>query len=88
MNAATNAAPYARRPDLDAIRETVESGEVTKHRAEDQLLELCDEIDRLKREHAAELAAARKAHADEVAEIIAEYNETLYQLEADAKDAR
>ena len=38
--------------DIEAIRETVESGEVTKYRAEDQLLELCDEVERLRETHA------------------------------------
>ncbi|MFG3340582.1 hypothetical protein [Glycomyces sp. NPDC048151] len=38
--------------DVDAIREIVESGEVTKHRAEDQLLALCDEVERVREMHA------------------------------------
>ncbi|THV43466.1 hypothetical protein [Glycomyces buryatensis] len=38
--------------DLDAVRETVESGEVTKHRAEDQLIELCAEVEQLRETHA------------------------------------
>lgn len=38
--------------DIKAIRETVESGEVTKHRAEDQLIELCDEVEQVREMHA------------------------------------
>lgn len=40
------------RVDIDAVRETVESGEVTKHRAEDQLIELCNEVERLREQNA------------------------------------
>lgn len=65
--------------DVDGIRETVESGEVTKHRAEDQLTALCDEVEHLR----AELARSRQAHTDEVAEILAETDAETDRLTAE-----
>lgn len=56
----------APRVDLAAIRETVESGEVTKHRAEDQLIELCDEVERTREMH----AKLRALHNKTVASLI------------------
>lgn len=64
---------HAKPVDTDAIRETVESGEVTKHRAEDQLLELCDEVEYLRKSYAA-LEADWEASDAEVARLTAAEN--------------
>lgn len=58
----------APRVDIDAIRETVESGEVTKHRAEDQLIELCDELEQAREMH----AKLRALYDNNVASLIAQ----------------
>jgi chromosome segregation ATPase len=76
--------PTPRRGDLDAIRETVESGEVTKHRAEEQLLELCDEVEQLR----ADLARSRQAHGDEVNEILVETDAEADRLAAEVERLR
>lgn len=58
----------APRVDIDAIRETVESGEVTKHRAEDQLIELCGELEQAREMY----AKLRALYDNNVASLIAQ----------------
>lgn len=63
--------------DVDAIRETVESGEVTKHRAEDQLIALCDEVEQLRETH----AKLRALYDRNVGSLVGQLDEAYEQLD-------
>lgn len=69
--------------DIDAIRETVESGEVTKHTAEDQLIELCDEVERVRQMH----AKLRALYDRNVGNLVDQLDKAHKQLDKATKKA-